>query len=245
MLKIDIKRKMMTSEGARTLTIGTEIGDKTLLSLFGHSGSGKTTLLRILAGLVKPDSGIITYNNTIWFDSSRKINLSPQQRNVGFMFQDYALFPNMTVEENIRFGQRVRNNKTIENLLDCFNLVSLRHQKTHHLSGGQKQRIALARALASKPSLLLLDEPLSALDHEMRLALQYEIRKSHQLMDAITIMVSHDIAEVCSLATAVLHIRQGEIINQGTPQRIFADNNTNASSHLLNDISALSEFILG
>ncbi len=221
MLKIDIKRKMMTSEGIKTLSIATEVADNELLSILGNSGSGKTTILRILAGLSNPDSGCITFNNTVWFDSDKKINLPPQKRNIGFMFQDYALFPNMTVEENIRYGQRQPNEQTINYLLTCFNIDSLRKHKTNLLSGGQKQRIALARALASNPDLLLLDEPLSALDYEMRITLQREIRKAHHLLNATTIMVSHDIEEISSLSSSVLHIHQGEILKHGATQTVL------------------------
>jgi molybdate transport system ATP-binding protein len=245
MLKINITRQMMTSEGPTHLIINEEIGNNELCALFGHSGSGKTTLLNILAGLVKPDSGRIVVNNTVWFDAEKRIHLSPQKRNVGFMFQDYALFPNMNVEENIRFGQRTRDDAYVATLLECFDLGALRHQKMHQLSGGQKQRVALARALASRPGLLLLDEPLSALDLEMRLALQHEIRKAHQLLGAITLMVSHDLEEVCSLSSTVLHIKQGRIIERGMPRSIFAGNNPHKAAHLLNDLSALSESILG
>ncbi|PZX17840.1 molybdate transport system ATP-binding protein [Breznakibacter xylanolyticus] len=224
MLHIDIHRNMMTSEGIRPLRICESIAPHSLTALFGHSGSGKTTLLRILAGLTRPDAGRIEFNGTVWFDAGRGIHLPPQQRNVGYMFQDYALFPNMTVLENIRFGQRTPHLPSAQHLIDCFELGALANRKPHQLSGGQKQRVALARALASQPHLLLLDEPLSALDYDMRLSLQDEIAKAHRLLGTITLMVSHDPAEVCRLASHVLHLRQGRVINRGAPGEIFAMN---------------------
>jgi molybdate transport system ATP-binding protein len=188
MLKIDIQRAMLSPAGKTNLEIDTVISGNELLCLFGHSGAGKTTLLRILAGLTKPDKGRIVFNGTVWFDSEKKINLPPQQRNVGYMFQDYALFPNMTVEKNICFAQKEKNIEEVDKLLELFDLKILRNQHPDKLSGGQKQRVALARALAAKPNVLLLDEPLSALDFEMRLALQHEIKKAHDLLNVITVM---------------------------------------------------------
>lgn len=245
MLKIDIERTMLTSEGKKTLKICSEIADRELLCLFGHSGSGKTTLLRILAGLTTPSKGRIVYNDTVWFDSDKKINLSPQLRNVGYMFQDYALFPNMSVEGNIRFAQKEKDTEAIEELMELFDLIALRKQKPAQLSGGQRQRVALARALAAKPNLLLLDEPLSALDFEMRTALQHEIRKAHLLLNTITILVSHDVNEVCTLASSVMTIKNGRVLSQGHPKEIFSDGSFQNYAQFLGEISALSELLLG
>jgi molybdate transport system ATP-binding protein len=220
-LSISIERAMLTSEGKRNLEICTEIQGKELLCVFGHSGAGKTTLLRILAGLTKPDKGRIVFNNTVWFDSEKKINISPQMRNVGYMFQDYALFPNMTVERNISFAQREKNKEEVDKLLELFDLRVLKNQHPAKLSGGQKQRVALARALAAKPNVLLLDEPLSALDFDMRLALQHEIRKAHELLNTITLMVSHDRQEVYNLASSVIILKNGNIMKKGKPKEVF------------------------
>ncbi len=221
MLKIDIEREMLTSEGKNLLKVDLEIAENELLCLFGHSGAGKTTLLRILAGLFNPDRGFISFNGQVWYDSAKKINLSPQQRNVGYMFQDYALFPNMTVCKNIEFAQRTRNAEEVDTLLSHFGLEALQKQYPAKLSGGQKQRVALARALAAKPNLLLLDEPLSALDYEMRLNLQEEILKAHELLNSVTLLVSHDKDEVRKLATSVILLRNGAIIGQGEPEVVF------------------------
>ena len=221
MLKINIEREMLTSEGKNLLKVDLEIANNELLCLFGHSGAGKTTLLRILAGLFNPDRGFISFNGEVWYDSDKKINLPPQQRNVGFVFQDYALFPNMTVRKNIEFAQKTRNNEEVDSLLSHFGLEALQKQYPAKLSGGQKQRVALARALAAKPNLLLLDEPLSALDYEMRLNLQDEILKAHKLLNSQTLLVSHDKEEVLKLADTVVVLRNGAVINQGRPVDIL------------------------
>jgi molybdate transport system ATP-binding protein len=140
---------------------------------------------------------------------------------VGFMFQDYALFPNMSVESNIRFAQKEKDQSKVDELLELFDIQSLKCQKPNQLSGGQKQRVALARALAGKPDVLMLDEPLSALDFEMRLALQNEIRKAHCLLHTTTLMVSHDVHEVISLASAVIFIKNGKVLSKGKPEEVF------------------------
>jgi molybdate transport system ATP-binding protein len=221
-LYISITKAMLTSEGKTNLEIDTVISNNELLCLFGHSGAGKTTLLRILAGLTKPDKGRIVFNDTVWFESEKKINLPPQERNVGYMFQDYALFPNMTVEKNISFGQKEKNKEEVDKLIELFDLQILKNQHPAKLSGGQKQRVALARALAAKPNMLLLDEPLSALDFEMRLALQHEIRKAHELLNTVTVMVSHDLQEVFHLASSVIMLKNGTVIKEGKPADVFS-----------------------
>jgi len=220
-LSISVQHSMLTSEGKTNLEVFTEIHGNELLCLFGHSGAGKTTLLRILTGLTKPDKGRIVFNNTVWFDSEKKINIPPQERNVGYMFQDYALFPNMTVEKNISFAQKTKNNDEVEKLMVLFGIETLRNQHPAKLSGGQKQRVALARALAAKPSVLLLDEPLSALDWDMRASLQSEIRKAHELLNSVTLLVSHDIPEVFQLASSVLVLKNGTMVKSGKPEDVF------------------------
>lgn len=223
-LKIDIQHAMLTTDGKKQLKVNRTMDKNELLCLFGHSGAGKTTLLRILAGLIKPDSGKIVFNDTVWFDSEKKINLSPQERNIGFMFQDYALFPNMSVEKNIRFAQKEKNQEEVDKLINLFDLHSLKREKPARLSGGQKQRVALARALAAKPTVLMLDEPLSALDYEMRVALQLEIIKAHQHLNTITLLVSHDIQEVRNMATSVMVLKNGDVVNGGSPDEVFSMN---------------------
>jgi molybdate transport system ATP-binding protein len=205
MIHINVEKTMLTSTGKRTLQVDTQIPAHELVAVFGKSGAGKTTLLRMIAGLTAPDSGMIQIGEQLVFDSSRKINRKPQQRNIGFMFQDYALFPNMTVEENIRFARK-DDRAFVNHLIEILGLETFRRQKPAKLSGGQQQRVALARSLARKPDILLLDEPLSSLDEEMRLSLQDEILKLHRLFGFTTLMVSHDKEEVERMSSRVLNI---------------------------------------
>ena len=221
MIDIDIEKTMFTVNGKVNLTIKTAINTGELVVLFGASGAGKTTLLRMISGLTKPDKGFIKVGKSIWFDSTTNINLTPQERNIGFMFQDFALFPNMTVFENISFAQKEKNLNDIHELIDKFGLTEFARRKPVKLSGGQKQRVALARALASKPQILLLDEPLSALDSKIRTALQDEILKAHNYNNSTTILVSHDLAEVFRLANKVIWIENGQITASGIPDELF------------------------
>ena len=231
-LLIHIQHAMHTSEGKRNLDVNLEIMPHEIMCVFGHSGAGKTTLLRILAGLTKPDKGRIVFDGTVWFDSEKNVNLPPQERNVGFMFQDYALFPNMSIENNIRFAQKVKDVDEIDKLLTLFDLQLLKNRKPTQLSGGQKQRVALARALASKPSVLMLDEPLSSLGYDMRTALQQEIRKAHEILQTITLMVSHDLPEVFELANSVIVLKNGEMIKKGSPEEVFGSKPTYYSQYI-------------
>jgi len=224
MLKISIRHAMVSAAGPSMLEIDTEVSPQELLCLYGPSGAGKTTLLRILAGLIKPDSGRIEFEDTVWFDSKTGVNLKPQERNVGFMFQDYALFPNMSVQGNILFAQKKKDRAAADDLIDLFDLAALVGRKPHQLSGGQKQRVALARALAAKPALLILDEPLSALDSEMRTSLQEEIRKTHHRLNSITLMVSHDVPEVKRLASSVMMLKNGKVMAVGCPENLHFGN---------------------
>lgn len=223
-IKIDIEKKILTNNGKANLCINTCIQSGEITALFGASGAGKTTLLRMIAGLVKPDKGFIKFGTITWFDSSKEINICPQNRNISLMFQDYALFPNMSVEENISFAQPVKDEKAIRELISVFGLSEFRKCKPSLLSGGQKQRVALARALARKPHLLLLDEPLSALDAEMRIQLQDEIYKAHRMLATAMIIVSHDLNEIFKLADKIICLENGCISRSGKPDEVFSDN---------------------
>jgi molybdate transport system ATP-binding protein len=240
-IHIDIQKKMLSSEGVITLDVKADLHTGTLTALFGPSGAGKTTLLRILTGLTKPDAGKIQFGDTVWFDSEHKIDVSPQQRSIGLMFQDYALFPNMTVEQNIQFAQDEKNHSYTQQLLEIFELTEFAKRKPLHLSGGQKQRVALARAIARKPQLLLLDEPLSALDSAMRVMLQDEIAKVHKMFGATTIMVSHDLNEVFRLAHHVVCIEHGKITATGEPQDVFTDTSISGKFQVTGQIADIEK----
>lgn len=199
-----------------------------ITGILGASGCGKSMTLKCIAGIMKPDEGRIVLNGRVLFDSEKKINLKPQERNVGYLFQNYALFPNMTVEQNILCGlvkekdRSVKRNK-LDEILYVMELSEQRNLFPHQLSGGQQQRCALARILVSEPELLLLDEPFSALDSYLREQLQIQVRNILDDFGKDVLMVSHNRDEVYYLCnqTAILH--QGKMIHYGKTKAVFAD----------------------
>ena len=216
MLKIDINKALHGSSAQMNLEIDLEIKEHDFIALSGTSGSGKTTLLRILAGLEEAQ-GDIVLDETIWLENKK--SLAPQNRNIGFVFQDYALFDNMSVEQNLLY---VNKDKALaSHLLSLTHLDELRDRNTRTLSGGQKQRVSLCRAMMKKPKLLLMDEPLSALDPQMRSKLQTDILQLHKEFGTTSIMVSHDPSEIYRLANRVLVLEQGKIIKDATAKEIF------------------------
>ena len=224
MIKIDIHKTLNASDGQMNLRIKCEIKKGELVTLYGESGAGKTSTLRILAGLLKPDKGIITVENTSWVDTKNSSYLSPQNRNIGYVFQDYALFPNMTVLQNLEFAfTKGQNKKVITDLIEMMELGDLQLRKPQTLSGGQQQRVALARALVRKPNILLLDEPLAALDYKIRLKLQDYITRIHNEYGLTTLLVSHDIGEIMKLSDRVFVLEQGKIARKGIPNEIFSN----------------------
>lgn len=223
MIQLKIQKKLQSASGEMLLDLDFEIKENEFVTLYGASGSGKTTTLRILSGLTTADKGTITVDNTIWLDTDKKIQLSPQKRKIAYVFQDYALFPNMSVRENLSYALEKGQDKTIiEELLSLMELEQLQHQKPTQLSGGQKQRVALARALVQKPRILLLDEPLSAVDNEMRVKLQDYIIRAHRKYKLTTILVSHEISEIYKMSDQVIVLENGKISKQGTPEQVFS-----------------------
>ena len=242
MIEIDIIKPLYTADGIIDLKVNKKINKGDFLTLFGKSGSGKTTLLRILAGLETPKSGKIVVDKEIWFDSSQKINLSPQKRNVGFVFQDYALFPNMSVRKNLEFALKNKNEiKKVDEILEIMEIKNLSNMKPELLSGGQKQRVALARTLMTNPKILLLDEPLSALDTTMRLKLQDELSLIHQKFNITSILVSHDISEVFKLSNRVFKINLGEIEEDGTPNELFSNQKISSKFKIVGEILSIKK----
>lgn len=216
MIELDIYKSLQGSAGEMDLKIKLSVKEHDFVALAGESGSGKTSLLRILAGL-ESARGEISVSGELWL--SAKESLPVQQRKIGFVFQDYALFPNMSVEQNLLY---VAKEKALaKHLLELTELYALKDRLPHTLSGGQKQRVALCRALMAKPKLLLMDEPLSALDPQMRARLQHDIVKLHREFGTTTIMVSHDPAEIYRLAKRVIVLEQGKIIQDATAKEVF------------------------
>lgn len=222
MIAIDIHKKLHGSKGDFNLHVCEEIQSHQFIGLYGNSGSGKTTLLRILSGLEKPDSGTIIVNEKVWFDSTKNINLLPQKRELGYVFQENVLFPNMNVLENLEFALKKGQSKDLlEALITIMELKAFLNVPIQQLSGGQKQRVALAQTLVQKPSLLLLDEPLSALDYEMRQKLQDFITKAHNSYGLTSIMVSHDPWELSKIASEIWKINNGLITKKGNPEDVL------------------------
>ena len=192
-------------------------------ALFGPSGCGKSTILRCLAGLERPDSGFIRAFGETWSDTSNSIHMPPQKRRVGFLFQDYMLFPHLTVYGNVSFGapQTKDSRKQADELLDRFQLQGLGERRPRELSGGQQQRVALARALAARPRLLCLDEPLSALDGPMRTDLRDALRGWLHEAQLPALIVSHDAVDVQSLADDVIVLSQGSFRQIGSVAEVW------------------------
>lgn len=214
-----------------------------IIAITGPSGAGKTTLLRQIAGLVTPDFGHIKFGNEIWLDTNQKKFQSPQLRNIGFVFQDYALFPHLTVKDNLLFAlKKGENQKIINELLASVELTQLAYRKPHQLSGGQQQRVALARALVRQPDLLLLDEPLSSLNHTMRLRLQEYLLKLQKHQGFTMLIVSHDLGEIFRMANKVFVLENGKVIKQGTPAEVYIpDNNNNEELTIYGEVLSCTE----
>lgn len=224
MIEMNISRRLSGAEGEFDLYVNTHIRAGELVALYGPSGAGKSSVLKMLAGLMTPKKGSIKVGGETWYDEANKINLKPQSRNIGMVFQEYSLFPNMTVRGNLEFAlQTGQPKKEVDGLLELTELQNLQHKKPQHLSGGQKQRVALARALVRKPKILLLDEPLSALHSEMRKKLQNYILDFHERFELTTLLVSHDYNEVIKLSKRVLLLEDGRIMKDGPPLSVLGD----------------------
>jgi molybdate transport system ATP-binding protein len=227
-LHVDIKKNY----GNFTLEVAFETSDE-IFAVLGESGCGKSLTLKCIAGIERPDSGRIVLDNQVLFDSEKNIDLPPQKRRVGYLFQHYALFPNMTVAENI--GAALPKDKrpaAVARFLRDFSLEGLENQKPDTLSGGQQQRVALARMLAAEPRLILLDEPFSALDHNLRMAMEMEILDIFAQYRTPMLFVSHNRDEVFSLAHRLVIIHDGRVDCTGTKEEVFKSPATVAGARI-------------
>lgn len=231
MLTVDIKKKLDNF----TLDVQFET-DREILALLGASGCGKSMTLKCIAGIEKPDKGRIVLNDRVLFDSDKGINLSPQKRKVGYLFQQYALFPNMTVEKNIAAGctEKDKNKKKalVSKKIEKMHLSGLEHKYPHQLSGGQQQRVALARILINEPELLLLDEPFSALDSFLKWQLEMELADDLKEFGRGALFVSHSKDEVFRLCDAVCVLNEGESESKQYVAELFSKPATRAAAEL-------------
>lgn len=234
MLQIEsLKKTFITHDGTRVPAIGgisLDIQPGKLLTLLGPSGCGKTTTLRSVAGLETPEAGVIKIGNTVVYDSSRRTNIPANQRGIGMVFQSYAIWPHMTVFENVAFPLRVAQDKRfsskviaekVARALEMVRLGGYQNRSSTQLSGGQQQRLALARGLVREPELLLLDEPLSNLDATLREEMRFELKRLQLDLGITTLYVTHDQAEALALSDEIAVMRGGHVIQRGTPFEIY------------------------
>lgn len=238
MIRVSVKKKLLSADGPMELAVDFEIQKGEWVTFFGKSGAGKTSLLRILAGLTVADEGVIEVFGEVWFDSRRRINLPVSRRKIGFVFQEYHLFPHLTVFENLRYALADKNEiSLVKNFLRLVELEALENRKPHQLSGGQRQRVALARVFLRNPEVLLLDEPLAAIDGALRLRLQDELTRLCRQRGLSAICVSHELSEVFRLSSRVFVLEKGQVVQSGAPTEVFLENHVSGkvkfSGHIL------------
>lgn len=204
MIDININKRIKTYNGKSELKVDTVFPKFSITKVHGASGIGKTTFLKIIAGLIQPDQGLIKVEDEVWLDTEKKISWSPQSRRVGFVFQDYALFPNMTVAEHLKYASS--DGVLIDQLLELGKMEAFTQRRPSQLSGGQQQRLAILRALALQPALLLMDEPFSALDDELREGMIVDLKSLFKEFGTTTIIVSHHAQETLGFADRDLKI---------------------------------------
>ncbi len=227
-LSVDIQKRLGTFQ----LDISFQTEDL-VTALLGVSGSGKSVTLQCIAGILRPDGGRIVLDDVVLFDSDQGIDLPPQKRQVGYLFQSYALFPNMTVEKNLRCGLGENPPEELADMVTLLGLEGLEHHRPHQLSGGQCQRVALGRMLLRKPKLLLLDEPFSALDGQLRIELQLQTKQLLQRVGRQTILVTHSRQEAYALCSQICVLEDGRIAQMGETDAVFRRPTTAGSAQMV------------
>jgi molybdate transport system ATP-binding protein len=222
MLEIDVSKRLRDLN----MDVKLSVPEGEILMLVGDNGCGKTTLLNMVAGLISPDEGMIELGGRTLFNSSQRVSVAPEARNIGYVFQSYALFPHMSVYDNVAFGLRTRrlSHKEIELMvkdhLDAAGLWEIRKARAANISGGQKQRVALARALIIEPNLLLLDEPLSALDVRKQAVMRRELRERIRACNVPSIIVTHDLRDVACIGDRACLLENGRVVLSGMAEDV-------------------------
>jgi ABC-type sulfate/molybdate transport systems ATPase subunit len=223
MLEIELSKRLRDF----CLDVKLDVADGEILMLVGDNGCGKTTVLNLIAGLVRPDAGRVVQSGKALFDSSLKIDIAPESRNIGYVFQNYALFPHMSVYDNVAFGLRTRGlsrrevDLQVRSHLEAAGLWDIRGAKARSISGGQKQRVALARTLIIEPDVLLLDEPLSALDVRKQSAMRRELRETIHEFGVPSIIVTHDLRDVACIGDRMCLIERGRVAHFGRAEDVM------------------------
>jgi len=232
MLSANLHKELDTADGKIQLSVELTFKNGEITSIYGDSGVGKTMILRMLAGLDSPDSGLVKFDENIWFSGETNTVMPLQHRNLGFVFQDYGLFPNMSIEENLLFAADERDIPLVDSYLNVFDLAALKNKKPIELSGGQKQRTAIARALIYRPKILLLDEPFTAQDKKMSSILGQQIKEYTKEQNSVTVLVTHDIGATLQLSTYIYEVKNGGIFKEGAFEEVFLGNSQNGSGGL-------------
>ncbi|WP_162416641.1 sulfate/molybdate ABC transporter ATP-binding protein [Cyclobacterium roseum] len=222
MIELALEKSLFGPEGKMKLAVSCQIEKGELVGIYGPSGAGKSSILRLISGLMKPEGGLLKVDGEVWYSNVEAVNLKPTKRNIGMVFQEHSLFPNMSIAENLEFAlSKGQPPQIVQDLLERVGLKKLASKKPSVLSGGQKQRVALARAMIRKPKILLLDEPFSALDMKMRAKLQEYLVQFHNEYGLTTLLVSHDASEISRMAQRVLVMENGKFSFDGEPRHFF------------------------
>jgi iron(III) transport system ATP-binding protein len=239
----NLVKQFLGTQQSAVNNISFELSSSEILALLGPSGCGKTTTLRIIAGLERPDSGMVRLSDRVVVSDS--VFVPPEKRGVGMVFQDHALFPHLTVSENIAFGLRGQSaaqiRQTVGEMLHLVGLLPLAKRYPHALSGGERQRVALARALAPHPVLVLMDEPFSSLDADLRMEMREHVRRILKAIQATVVFVTHDQDEALYMGDRLAVLQKGHLEQIGTPEEVFHESNTRFVAEFMGD----SDFLKG
>lgn len=242
MINIAINKKFKGNRNEFELKVNFDFSEGEVIGVYGKSGAGKSSLLRAICGFETVDEGFIKINNKIWLCSEKKINIPTQKRRIGLLSQEYNLFPNFNIEQNILFSAPKNYNKELfHKLINTAGVNELLKEFPYHLSGGQQQRIALIRALMREPQLLLLDEPFSALDKKMRDTLLDLLITFKKSLSFTCLFVSHDVSDLQKIADIILHLEDGKVIDFGRTNKLFAKSNISGKYKIIGKVVTIQK----